>query len=246
MKILVALSRFPFPIDKGDKLRAFYQIQGLSKYHEVHLVCIADKTPSPAEFNEVKQYCKSIEVIKVGKLKRFINLGFGLFNNLPFQVNYFKSSRMKRVIGKVLKAHSIDMCYVQLVRLVGNIPFSLTTKYYLDYMDALSEGMHKRVKLSKWYEKPLVKLEAKRLRDFEAKAFFSSMDIQSLQSQMLLHSLLILKKDWILFQMVFPVDFLTSGLSLKIRAMTLFLRGIWGIILIYKHQSIWSIGLCPY
>ncbi|WP_028979340.1 glycosyltransferase [Sporocytophaga myxococcoides] len=172
MKILVALSRFPYPIDKGDKLRAFYQIQGLSKYHEVHLVCIADKTPSPAEFNEVKQYCKSIEVIESRKLKRLINLGFGLFNNLPFQVNYFKSSRMKRAIEKVLKTQSIDMCYVQLVRLVVNIPFSLNTKYYLDYMDALSEGMYKRVKFSRWYEKPVVKLEAKRLRDFEAKAFF--------------------------------------------------------------------------
>jgi sugar transferase (PEP-CTERM/EpsH1 system associated) len=172
MKILVALSRFPYPIDKGDKLRAFYQIQGLSKYHEVHLVCIADKMPSPAEFNEVKQYCKSIEIIEMGKVQSIFNLFLGLFNTLPFQVNYFKSNRMKRAIERLLKAHSIDMCYVQLIRLVDNIPFRLNTKYYLDYMDALSEGMFKRVKLSKWYEKPFVKLEAKRLKSFEARAFY--------------------------------------------------------------------------
>ena len=37
MKIAVVLTRIPFPLMKGDKLRAYYQIKELAKQHEVYL-----------------------------------------------------------------------------------------------------------------------------------------------------------------------------------------------------------------
>ena len=37
MKIVFLLSRVPYPLEKGDKLRAFQQIKGLSAKHEIHL-----------------------------------------------------------------------------------------------------------------------------------------------------------------------------------------------------------------
>ena len=40
MKILVVLSRIPFPLEKGDKLRAYYQIKELSKWHDIYLVAL--------------------------------------------------------------------------------------------------------------------------------------------------------------------------------------------------------------
>ena len=42
MKILVILPRFPYPLEKGDKLRAYYQIKELSKHNEVYLFCAAE------------------------------------------------------------------------------------------------------------------------------------------------------------------------------------------------------------
>ncbi len=172
MRILVALSRFPYPLDKGDKLRAYYQLQGLSKNNEIYLVCLTDQTPAPADMAQVKQFCKHVEVVRLTMIERLLNLVFGLFNGEPFQVNYFRSMRMKKAIQKLLESKKIDVCYVQLIRLIKNIPFSLNTKYYLDYMDAFSEGMTKRYQLSKWYEKPLVKEEAKRLKKYEEQAFY--------------------------------------------------------------------------
>ena len=37
MKILVVLPRFPYPLEKGDKLRAYHQIRILSQRNEVFL-----------------------------------------------------------------------------------------------------------------------------------------------------------------------------------------------------------------
>jgi hypothetical protein len=36
-KLVVLLSRFPYPLEKGDKLRAFHQIAELSKFFEIYL-----------------------------------------------------------------------------------------------------------------------------------------------------------------------------------------------------------------
>lgn len=169
MKILIALSRFPYPIEKGDKLRAYYQLKELSRNNELYVVCLSEKMPSEEEYNEVKKHCKKLDIIKHSYFSRLINLVFGIFSKDPYQVHYFESPEMKTRIAYLISTNNIDICYVQLLRLFKNIPFELPTKYYLDYMDAFSEGMKKRLKYSKWYEKFLVNSEARRLRLFEEK-----------------------------------------------------------------------------
>jgi sugar transferase (PEP-CTERM/EpsH1 system associated) len=171
MKILVALSRFPLPLNKGDKLRAYYQIRDLSRKNELYLICLITEPPSSEEIEHLKQYCKEVILIRLTLLQRGLNLLSSIFNSLPFQVNYFSSSSMKIKISEVVRGRNIDICYVQLIRLANNIPFGLKAKYYIDYMDALSAGMSNRYLFSAWYEKLFVGMEAKRLKKFEEKIF---------------------------------------------------------------------------
>ena len=167
MKILAVLSRFPYPIEKGDKLRAYYQLKGLSAEHEIHLICLDEKQPNPADLAEVMTFCKTVEVIHFPLIGRLFNLISGLFNEKPFQVNYFRSEKMRRRIGEIVKEKQIDLCYVQLIRLGMNTPRISGLCYFLDYMDAFSVGMKNRIPLSSWYMKPFVKLEAQRLERYE-------------------------------------------------------------------------------
>jgi polysaccharide biosynthesis protein PslH len=171
MKILIALSRFPYPIDKGDKLRAYYQIRHLSEKNDLYIVCLTDSETSQEDIAHLKQYCRELVLIRHGSVKRLSNLCLSIFNSKPFQVNYFSSPEMKNKISTLIIKEKIDLCYVQLVRLAENIPFDLSCKYYLDYMDALSEGMKRRYAYSGWYEKPLVSLEAGRLKSYEQYVF---------------------------------------------------------------------------
>jgi len=39
-KIAIVLSRFPYPLNKGDKLRAFHQIIFLAKQNDIFLYCL--------------------------------------------------------------------------------------------------------------------------------------------------------------------------------------------------------------
>ena len=65
MKIFVLLSRIPWPLEKGDKLRAFNQIKSLSRNNEIFLCCLNDD--ASADKNEavrkLQPFCKAIEII---------------------------------------------------------------------------------------------------------------------------------------------------------------------------------------
>jgi len=169
------LPRFPFPIFKGDKLRSYYFLRELSKYHEIHLVCLSDETILPEWKNEIELYCKSITIIYSTQWDIFLNLFKSIFSSKPFQVHYFKSDKIKSAIENIIYKEAIDVCYTQLIRMTENIPFPLIRNIrgrrlvlFLDYMDALSAGMEKRATNSSWYEKPFAKIEAKRLKNYEA------------------------------------------------------------------------------
>jgi glycosyltransferase involved in cell wall biosynthesis len=163
MNILITLSRFPYPTDKGDKLRAFFQIRELAKKHSIYLICLSDSFISENDLSKVRPYCKEISIIHIKKSQIYKQLLNGVFSPLPFQVHYFTSVEMKSVIEQWIKQYSIDLIYVQLLRLMQNVPVNTNVPIYIDYMDALSAGMQKRYKYSMFYEKPMVYIEYKRL-----------------------------------------------------------------------------------
>lgn len=165
--IIVALSRVPYPSDKGDKLRAYYQLLELVNKYNVYLVCLTDSDVDESSVVHLKSFCTEVHIIKLGLATRLLNLLFGLINTVPFQTNYFRSKKMEALIAGLSKNKAIELCYVQLIRLHKNLPFIGPTKYYLDYMDAFSLGMKKRAKKSGFFKRYLVDLEATRLEHFE-------------------------------------------------------------------------------
>ena len=167
MRILAVLSRFPYPIEKGDKLRAYYQLRDLGLRHEVHLVALTEHQPNVSDIQEVEKFCASVHIVKLPKWRRVLNLVPTVFNSAPFQVNYFQSREMKQKVGELIDKFSIDVCYVQLIRLGMNLPFEKPVAFFLDYMDAFSKGMQKRIPLSGPLIRPVVKFEYKRLVRYE-------------------------------------------------------------------------------
>ena len=109
MKIVVALSRFPYPTEKGDKLRAYHQVAYLHRHHEVYLVCLSEEAIPEEDLAHMRGLCKELHIISLPRWQRLLNLGKAVFNGLPFQVNYFSSSAMKNKIAGLVAAHKIEV-----------------------------------------------------------------------------------------------------------------------------------------
>lgn len=167
MKILIALSRFPFPTLKGDKLRAYYQLKELSKNHEIHLVCLSEEKGDHFYLPDIEPFCTSIQVVHLSFLRKGVNLLKALFSDKPFQVHYFEHPLLKTIINNTIVEKNIDVCYVQLIRMAENISILENIGYYLDYMDCFSAGMFKRAERAKGLMRYVYLTEAKRLQNYE-------------------------------------------------------------------------------
>lgn len=73
-KIVVLTSRFPYPLEKGDKLRIFYQVKSLGRKHGVHLVALNYEHPDKKQLSALSPYCKSISIFILPLYTRIWNL----------------------------------------------------------------------------------------------------------------------------------------------------------------------------
>ena len=110
MKISVFLSRFPYPLTKGDKLRAYHQIVELSKHHDIYLFCLNHEKISEDDVSRLRPYCKDIEIFDLKKPLQIFRILFSFFSPLPLQVVYYRSHKAKEAYNAFLSEHNHDIC----------------------------------------------------------------------------------------------------------------------------------------
>lgn len=169
MKIAVFLSRFPYPLIKGDKLRAYNQIVQLAKRHEVYLFCLSDERIENDWIKQLRPFCKEIEIGKLNKFSSLLNVSLAFFSQLPLQTAFYKSNKIKQQYNAFLQKVKPDVCYYQFVR---TMPYAegVALPQVLDFQDTLSANMERRAGKSNAFLKPFFLMEAKRLRRYELKA----------------------------------------------------------------------------
>jgi sugar transferase (PEP-CTERM/EpsH1 system associated) len=171
LKIVVALSRFPYPTDKGDKLRAWFQIQSLCKQHDVHLFCLNEEVINKEYIETVSSICASVTIVNISKPSIYFRLLKNLFTKLPFQVAWFNSKIAKRKFNQLLKQVKPDAIYCQLARMAEYCKDLPQIIKILDYQDAFSKGLERRINHEPIWKKWLVKMEYERLKTYETKIF---------------------------------------------------------------------------
>jgi len=171
MKILFLTSRFPFPLEKGDKLRAFYQIAELSRNHEVILASVSDEKVLPEHMDVLKPFCRKILLHSLGKATQLANLGRAVLNGNPFQVEYFFAASFKKKIHHLIDTEKPDVIFCQLVRMAEYVKEVKHILKTLDYQDAFSKGYERQAKRENFFKRIPVVMEWKRMLSYEKKIF---------------------------------------------------------------------------
>lgn len=172
MRIFVLLSRVPYPLEKGDKLRAFHQIKELSKTNEIILCALnpVKKLDKQKAFAAVQPYCRSINFIDIPFYGRLWNIFLTLFSNRPLQTGYFYNRKAVSKVRSLISEYKPDHIYCQLLRTaeyVKNIPISKT----IDYQDVFSYGIKRRADKASGLHRLVFKFEYKRLVAYEKTVF---------------------------------------------------------------------------
>jgi polysaccharide biosynthesis protein PslH len=170
MSLLFITSRYPYPLLKGDQVRAHHQIRALAKQgHEIILVTFANGQRN-AEFEKV---CKAVYLVKppskASIATHLINLAF---SEKPLQLAFFQSTDMSQAIEDAIRQHQPNAAVLQLSRMGHYLQHlqkhDLPT--LLDLIDSLAMNIDLKAKKASFPVNALWRLEAKRLHAYELEA----------------------------------------------------------------------------
>ena len=173
MKIFYLTPRVPYPIDKGDKLRAYYQIKYLSEEHEIFLFALDENCTYSSENNPLKNLCGKVEVISLSKFDEVKNLLSGMFKKIPFQTSYYYSAKTKKKIEAAINEFKPHIIYCQLIRAAEFVKDIKSVPKIIDYVDVISKGLERRMAKSNMFWKLVFKIEYQRACTYEKEVFES-------------------------------------------------------------------------
>jgi len=190
-KILFITTRFPYPLDKGDKLRAFHQIRELSRRHDVYLLSLTESPDDLKYLPELQKYCADITTIPLNPLHAIWRRRLAHFSWLPSQVLYFRSKRLHDLLPKVILNWEIDTVFSQLIR-GGQYAEKITNAWkVIDFVDAFSLNLHRNCQVASIWQKlylcprgwKIAWYEQRMLRAFDMKFIISPADKKALQDK---------------------------------------------------------------
>ena len=171
MKILFLTSRFPYPLEKGDKLRSFHFIKGLSKNHDVHLASVSDIDVHENSLDMLNKYCKSTKVFRLRKVGIALNLFRNYFGSIPMQTSYFHDRSLEKKIFNYGKQIAPDVIVCMLTRMAEYAEMFTGTPKLLDYQDAFSKGVERRLGNEGFFKRNMLRQEAARQYRYEKNVF---------------------------------------------------------------------------
>jgi len=99
MKILYLAHRIPYPPNKGEKIRAWRQVEHLAARHDVWCACFADRTEELRYAGKLREVCRDAVVIPLHKPRALLKGLAGLACGSTVTENYFRSPAMRRALS---------------------------------------------------------------------------------------------------------------------------------------------------
>jgi glycosyltransferase involved in cell wall biosynthesis len=166
VRILFLTARFPWPLLRGDQLRAYHQLRALPPCHRLTLVSFCDAPVPPAGLAAVSALCERVVTVPLERPAMATGLAQGAFSSLPFQVSMFRHPRMRDAVREVLAGQAFDLAHAQLARMAPHVE-DLPLARFVDLVDALSLGTRRRSLQHRGPLRWLTSLEAARLLRYE-------------------------------------------------------------------------------
>jgi sugar transferase (PEP-CTERM/EpsH1 system associated) len=188
MRILFVTARFPFPPLKGDQVVVVNRLRRLAVDNDVHLVTFAERPPERESLRELEQYCRSVDVVVLPKLRSILNVAFwALFSQLPLQILYFRSRAFRRTLSSRLAQERFDVVHAYSHRVVPFVE-DLGVPAIADLIDSIQLLAERNVENERGFGRILWSEELRRIRRFEKRVHerFPSIIVVSEQDRALI------------------------------------------------------------
>ncbi len=174
MNVLFISHRFPYPPNKGDKIRSFHILKHLAERHEVYVATLMDEPEDAHHAPTLASFVKELHYDTIRPKTKKICSSLALLRKKPISVAYFYSRELQRRVDDLLDRVPMDAVFC----------FSSPTAEYVfrsRHQAGKMRGLHRIMDLVdvdslKWEQyaqknhgpmRPVYALESKYLHQFE-------------------------------------------------------------------------------
>jgi sugar transferase (PEP-CTERM/EpsH1 system associated) len=161
--------RIPYPPDKGDKIRAFYQLRGIASRHEVDLFTLVDDPRDVTHREALVRYCREVTAVRIDpRMARFRALPY-LLTRTPLTVPCFYSSELNTVVRKCLLRRSYDRIVVYCSAMAQYVESITGIPVITDFVDVDSDKWAQYASYARFPMSAVYRREARCLLEYERK-----------------------------------------------------------------------------
>jgi glycosyltransferase involved in cell wall biosynthesis len=150
-RLVYLCTRFPYPFDRGDRLRAFRLLQQFSKHADVTLVTFTEGLASDAPVEPLLAFCDRVEVVPLARWESRLGMLAGITRKEPFQVSYYHSSSMEQLVDRLAR-EKFDVAFAQLFRMRPYLDRFVSSRRVIELSDSLTLNLRRALPF-----KPIVK-----------------------------------------------------------------------------------------
>lgn len=135
LKILFLAHRVPYPPDKGERIRAYHEIEVLAAEHDIDLFALGDSPPQIDSYAPLSSMCRRVNVALPGKVETVIAgaRAFARFDPLSFA--FFDCRELRRHVEQALSKENYDAIFVYCSSMMQYVPDPAPCPLILDFVD---------------------------------------------------------------------------------------------------------------
>lgn len=169
MKILFLTHRFPWPPNRGDKIRSFHILEHLSKTHETVLLSFSEsKEDEIGGVAHLKETCRETVTVHLDYSTARRRGARSFLSGEPVSVRAFRDRGYESAYIQLRDRYKPDLIFADSSAL-ADYPLRHGDPFVVDFMDVDSEKWRQYAKKSKWPLSWIYRHEARQLARYEKK-----------------------------------------------------------------------------
>ncbi len=188
MKILFLTHRIPYPPNKGEKIRAYHELEYLGARHTVDLFCLADSAVEAKGAQALKKLCRSVHVEIRSSASALLAVARNFWKREPLSPAFFFSARLQAAIDRALVTEQYDMIFIYCSSMAQYVRQTTSVPVVIDFVDTDSAKWAQYAQIAGFPLSWLYRREARCLADYEKELAGASAAsiVATLQEAMLL------------------------------------------------------------
>lgn len=149
-ELLYLVHRFPYPPNKGDKIRSYHLLKHLSQSYRIHLGTFIDDEKDLEYFDTVKALCDETCLVNLRPAFARLRGLYGLISNQPLTLPYYADRQLQEWVNSVLERRPIKNILIFSSAMAQYVTHAHRRRRVIDFVDIDSDKWKQYAATARW------------------------------------------------------------------------------------------------